>query len=410
MDGVLPLARHNLKLTWQVMECYLTAVLGALRQATGAIDLNWSDFLDAAWQFALVTGISFVVLTLLSSLVRFHQLQHPTLLMPAAEISDATRFAAQVAARLGSAYRLPQPFCVLMIASPALAETTRGEQLLTALKHVIRRTDSAMFLEEGLAGVLVEGQRRHADNLITRLQAEAKDLGGIRCGLASCPENGTRTQVLLDAARAALPSVSGGTGFAEPAAPSTELAAPDPITHDNWIDPLTGVLKADRVGRVLRKFVARYRREGSPVSMICLDVDYLSRYVDHYSPAAGEEILRGIGALLQRSLREDDLIGCTEDNGFIVLLSCAPTLALNVAHRMANEIKRATFTSGGFTLKVTISGGVAGYPDHGRTGDVIRDAANAALLVAKERGCNMCLMFDASMRTHQHLNRGPDEF
>ena len=371
--------------------------------------LNGSDFLDAAWQFVLVAGLSFVMLSLLASLIRFYQLQHPALLMPEAEISDATRFAAQVAARLGTAYRLPQPFCVLLAAGPALADVTRCAQLLATLKHAVRQTDISLPLDAETVGILVEEQRRHADGVIARLQVAALELGGVRIGVASCPENGTRAQLLLDAARAALPTEGGGWNLATPSV-ETLTHADEPASHDAWLDPLTGVLKPDRLSRVMPKFVARYRREGSPVSMIYLDVDYLGRYNDHYGRTAGDEILRGIGKLLQHSLREEDIIGRTEGDGFVVLLNCPPAIALSVAHRIANEIKRATFTSGGFTLKVTVSGGVAGYPDHGRTAAIILDAAHAAQRVAQERGRNICLLFDASMRTFQTLNRGPDDF
>lgn len=360
----------------------------------------------------LVAGISFVVLTLLTSLIRFYQLQHPTLLMPAEEISDATRFAAQVAARLGTAYRLPVPFCVLMISGSALADATRREELCATLRQQTRQSDVMLQLDAETIGLLVDGPRRSAEGVIARLQAAATELGGVRIGGASCPENGTRAQGLLDAARATLPSTGFGWSLALPAGTQTEPVEREeaPPSQDAWLDGLTGVLKPERLSRLMPKFVARYRREGTPVSMIYFDVDYLGRYNDHYGREAGDKILRGIGKLLQQCLREEDLIGRTMGDGFIVLLNTPPKKALAVAHRLANQIKRATFTSDGFTLKVTVSGGVAGYPDHGRTAAIIHDAAHAALRAAQEGGRNMCLLFEASMRTYQNLNRGPDEF
>ncbi len=374
--------------------------------------MNGSAFFEAAWQFALVTGISFLVLTLLASLIRFYQLQHPTLLMPAEAISDATRFAAQVAARLGTAYRLPVPFCILMIQGPALTDAARREELLAVLRQQARHTDVLLPLDADTAGLLVDGPRRSAEGVIERLQAATTNLGGVRIGGASCPENGTRAQALLDAARAALPTTALGWSLTAPAATEATAVARDEesVGQDAWLDNLTGVLKPERLNRLMSKFVARYRREGSPVSMIYFDVDYLGRYNDHYGHEAGDEILRGIGKLLQQCLREGDLIGRTMGDGFIALLDTQPANALKVAQRLANQIKRATFTSGGFTLKVTVSGGVAGYPDHGRTAAVIHDAAHAALRAAQEGGRNQCLLFEASMRTYQQLNRGPDEF
>jgi len=374
--------------------------------------LNWSDFISAAGQFALVTAVSFVVLTVLASMIRFYQLQHPALLTPEDQISDATRFAAQIAARLGTAYRQPQPFCVLMASGPALADPERGAALLAALQAHVRRTDIVLRLDADTIGLLLDGPRRAIEGVIARLQTATMELGGVRLGVASCPENGVRAQPLQEAARAALPTTGLGWSFAAPLA-ATEFAqesATEEHGHDAWLDDLTGVLKPERLNRLMSKFVARYRREGSPVSMIYFDVDYLGRYNDHYGREAGDEVLRGIGKVLQHCLREGDLIGRTMGDGFIALLDTTPANALKVAQRLANEIKRATFTSGGFTLKVTVSGGVAGFPDHGRTSAVIHDAAHAALRAAQEGGRNQCLLFNPSMRSYQQLNRGPDEF
>jgi len=378
--------------------------------------LNWADFIEAVWQFALVTGISFVLLCLLASLIRFYQLQHPGLLRPDAEVDDATRFSTQIAARLGSAYRLPVPFCVLLAAGPDLAAPTHRDLFLATLKSVVRRADVVLQVDDHTVGVLVDERRSGLENLIARLQTATASFGSTRFGAASCPENGNRAKGLLEAARTALPAAGAGWNiaqFAEPAsAPTVPAAAPEPAParQDAWLDALTGVLKPERLGRLMPKFVARYRRDGLPVSMICFDVDYLGRYNDHYGRAAGDAILHGIAQVLQQYVREGDLIGRTAGDGFVVLLDCPPVIALAVAERLANQIKRATFSSGDFTLKTTVSGGVAGYPDHGRTAEVILDAAHAALLAAQERGRNMSLLFDVSMRPYQTLNRGPDEF
>lgn len=372
--------------------------------------MNWADFIDAVWQFALVTGLSFVLLCLLASLIRFYQLQHPSLLTPESEIDDRMRFAAQIATRRGTAYG------VLLVAGLDLADPALRASCLTALQQAVRRTDVVLALDDLTVGVLVDERRSGLEHLIARLQLATAALGPTRIGAASAPENGLRAPVLLEAARAALPAAGAGWNIALPAevpsAAATRAAAeePAPAGQDAWLDTLTGVLKPERLNRLMAKFVARYRRDGAPVSIIYFDVDYLGRYNDHYGRTAGDAILHGIAKVLQQYLREGDLIGRTAGDGFVVLLSCPPTLALAVAERLANQIKRATFTSGDFTLKTTVSGGVAGYPDHGRTAEVLFDAAHAALRAAQERGRNMSLLFDVTMRPYQTLNRGPDEF
>jgi diguanylate cyclase (GGDEF)-like protein len=377
-------------------------------------DLNGLEIIDALWQFALVTGLSFVVLTLLASMIRFYQLSNPATLMPSEAVNSTTRFQTQVAARLGTAYRLPQPFCLLMVAGPATVDEALRSRCVASLRQVVRKTDVVLALDAGDLGMLVDGARRHLEPILARVQAAMLPAGDVRIGVATCPENGIGAQALFEAARAALPADGAGCKFAEPL-PEKEVAAPaadaEPsLNEEAWLDALTGVLRPDRLERVMPKFVARYRREDSPVSMIYFDVDYLARYNDHYGRGAGDEILRGLGQLLQHQVREDDIIGRTGGDGFVVLMSCTPAEALRVAQRLSGNIKKATFPAAGFTLKVTVSGGVAGYPDHGRTAEQILDAAHAALLAAQDRGRNMSLLFDDSMREYRTFRVSTDTF
>ena len=372
------------------------------------------DFFDAAWQFVLVAGLSFGVLALLASMVRFYQLSNPTMLMPVEAISGSTRFAAQVAERLGTAYRLPQPFCLLIGDSAGPVDAAARGHYVAAIQRVIRKSDVALTLDDGRIGILLDGPRRHLESARVRIQAAVAAQGGVRLGAVSCPENGVRVQTLIEAANGALLTAGVDWKLAEPLA-ATEAAPAageegSVADQDDWLDKLTGVLRSDRLERVMPKYVARYRREAAPVSMIYLDVDYLTRYNDHYGHAAGDEILRGIGHLLQRLVREDDLIGRTAGDDFVILLNCTPAEALLVAHRLMQQIKQAAFTVAGYALKVTVSGGIAGYPDHGRTAAQILKAAHAALLAAHDRGRNMCLLFDATMQSYEAMMQGADKF
>jgi diguanylate cyclase (GGDEF)-like protein len=376
--------------------------------------LSGSELFDAVWQFVLVTGLSFVVLAIVTSMIRFYQLSNPAdFLAATAVISGSTRFQARVAARLGTAYRLPHPFCLLVASGPAASPERRAHSLET-LRRGVRQTDVVMELDDGSIGLLLDMPRRHVELVQTRLQAALAAEGGLQIGASSCPENGIRAQELLHAAQAATPATAGSWALAAPPS-GTE---PPPLTEDDdaaldqtgLVDKLTGVLRPERLRRVMPKFVARYRREGQPVSLIYLDVDYLERYNDHYGRAAGDEILRGVGLLLQHQVREDDLLGRVGDDDFVALLNCSTASAVAVANRLGNGIKRATFAVAGFTLKATVSGGVAGCPEHGRTATQIFDTAHAALLAARDRGRNLCLLFDPTMKAYHTASLNVDKF
>jgi len=379
-----------------------------------SLGLNWTAFWDATWQFALVTGVSFVTLSLIASMIRFYQLSSPTaLLATTTKISETLRFQAQLAARLGTAYRLPHPFCLLLAHSPDLEESNKARSL-DIIRHSVRRTDVVLALDDGTIGVLLDTSRRFVEPIITRIQSALGPSADLRMGAVSCPENGVRVEPLMDAARAAIPTTGAVWTLAAPLTETENLPAAEEdgttVEQHALVDQLTGVLRPDRLRRVMPKFVARYRRESEPVSMIYLDVDYLDRYNEHYGRVAGDEILRGLGLLLQHQVREDDLIGRVSNDDFVILLNCPPAAALLAANRLGSAIKKATFSAVGYTLKVTVSGGVAGCPDHGRTATQIYDAAHAALQAARDRGRNMCLLFDQTMNPYQTTSLGADAF
>ena len=376
--------------------------------------MNGSEFFDAVWQFVLVTGLSFVVLSLMASMIRFYQLSSPTaLLATTAVISGSTRFQAQVAARLGTAYRLPHPFCLLVASGLAVSAELR-ERSLETIRRAVRQTDVVVELDDGNIGLLLDMPRRWVETVNARLQTALAAGGGLQIGASSCPENGVRAQELLEAAQAAIPATVGCWALAAPRSgtESLPLTEEDDVAtdQDGLVDKLTGVLRPDRLRRVMPKFVARFRREGQPISMIYLDVDYLERYNDHYGRAAGDEILRGVGLLLQHQVREDDLLGRVSDDDFVVLMNCPTAAAVAVANRLGNGIKKTTFSVAGYTLKVTISGGVAGCPEHGRTVTQIFDTAHAALLAARDRGRNICLLFDTTMKSYHTASLDVDTF
>jgi diguanylate cyclase len=148
----------------------------------------------------------------------------------------------------------------------------------------------------------------------------------------------------------------------------------------------------------LQKFVAQYRKREAPVSILVLEVDHFERYSEHYGPSAGDEILRKFGEFLQNAVRKSDLIGRSGEETFIIAMGCAPCNAMAAAQRILGAVKKTVFSAGGSSLRITLSLGVAGYPDHGGHPRQLIEAATAALQAAKENGRGMGMMYEPSMR------------
>jgi diguanylate cyclase len=141
-----------------------------------------------------------------------------------------------------------------------------------------------------------------------------------------------------------------------------------------------------------------------------LEVDHFERYSEHYGPTAGDDILRKLGEFLQSAVRESDLVGRSGEEAFMIALGCASRDAMVVAQRIISAVKKTVFPTGGSNLRITLSLGVAGYPDHGGHPRQLMDAATAALQTAKEWGPSRCLMYEPSMRASRKSSGPVDVF
>ena len=152
----------------------------------------------------------------------------------------------------------------------------------------------------------------------------------------------------------------------------------------------------------MQRFVAKYRKDELPVSLLYLDVDGLDRYNKHYGKKAGDQIIITVSQILQDMTREEDIIGRVDGEEFVVSMACTPQEATRIAQRLLAEIKRTQIPFGNSNLRITACAGVAGFPDHSGVAKYLYDAAEAALGAAKMKGRNMALMYQKGMRA-QHV-------
>jgi diguanylate cyclase (GGDEF)-like protein len=138
----------------------------------------------------------------------------------------------------------------------------------------------------------------------------------------------------------------------------------------------------------LEREFSRASRNKSSVSIVMMDLDNFKRFNDTYGHQAGDALLRAFGDLLKRSSRGQD-IACRYGGEEFVLVLTDSNLAgaLRRAEILRQQVKQLSVEYAGQLLgAVSISMGVALYPDHGTTmGDVLR-ASDQALYCAKREG------------------------
>jgi len=155
-------------------------------------------------------------------------------------------------------------------------------------------------------------------------------------------------------------------------------------------DPLTGLFNRRYMEESLDRELRRAGRSRRPIGIIMLDLDHFKDYNDTHGHEIGDALLREVGAVLQRSIRGEDIACRYGGEEFILIL---PEASLPDAAQRAEQLRTAIaaidVVHGQHAVgPLTVSLGVAIYPSHGSTGEAVVRAADMALYQAKTRGRN----------------------
>ena len=131
-------------------------------------------------------------------------------------------------------------------------------------------------------------------------------------------------------------------------------------------------------------------RHRYPLACLFLDIDHFKAINDGHGHPAGDEVLRQVGGLIQRSLRTGDLAARYGGEEFVVLLPRTDLAgAREVAERIRLTVQAAPFaTPGGGALRATLSVGLAMLPAGAASFAELLGAADRALYEAKRLGRN----------------------
>jgi diguanylate cyclase (GGDEF)-like protein/PAS domain S-box-containing protein len=161
-------------------------------------------------------------------------------------------------------------------------------------------------------------------------------------------------------------------------------------------DSLTGLYNRRYLDETLEREVSRARREGNPLSLVMLDIDYFKRVNDTYGHQVGDEALRMLATTLLADIRAEDVACRYGGEEFLILLPNMPLeTAILRAEGWRKSIEELSVVLGNFHITFTISLGVAAYPEHGKTPDDLTRCADQALYRAKNGGRNQVSVFSA---------------
>ena len=176
----------------------------------------------------------------------------------------------------------------------------------------------------------------------------------------------------------------------------SNLRLRETLRNQSIRDALTGLFNRRYNDETLAREIHRAGRESSPVSVLVMDVDFFKKFNDSFGHQAGDRVLATLGSLLRKRTRGSDMASRIGGEELAVVL---PGASLEDAIARAEDIRQAVSKmpvvhEGKDIGPVTLSIGVAAFPQHGASADEIIRVADTALYRAKREGRNRVVVAD----------------
>jgi diguanylate cyclase (GGDEF)-like protein len=152
-------------------------------------------------------------------------------------------------------------------------------------------------------------------------------------------------------------------------------------------DPLTGLFNRRYMIETFERELARVQRQGVCLGVIMTDLDHFKKFNDTFGHDMGDKLLIAFGDFISTIIRKEDIACRWGGEEFCLILPGASLpAALEKAEEIRSGVRQLQVRHGQPHRPVTISVGVAVYPEHGSTRDELIITADKAMYRAKNGG------------------------
>lgn len=157
-----------------------------------------------------------------------------------------------------------------------------------------------------------------------------------------------------------------------------------------YLDDATGLYNTRYLNFILDREIINAKSSSKPFAVLFIDADRFKSVNDNHGHLVGTKILNELGVLLKKLVRDSDTLFRYGGDEFVAVLSgCDLAMAKQVAERTRATVEGTEFLSDrGLNLRITVSIGVALFPDHAQTKQQIIDAADQAMYASKRKSRN----------------------
>ncbi len=158
------------------------------------------------------------------------------------------------------------------------------------------------------------------------------------------------------------------------------------VSKKAYTDTITGLANRRALDEHLEAEIINARRTNSSFAVIMMDLDGFKSVNDTYGHEIGDQVLRAIFNVIAYGIRSSDFIARYGGDELTLILAKSDMQAAKlVTEKILENVAKFSYrTPNGNVIKLGISGGIAIYPKHGRSGPELLRAADAALYDAKK--------------------------
>src|SRR3989442_1844031 len=271
----------------------------------------------------------------------------------------------------------------------ALAQACGGSELIVkpaepeALLALINAALSGPPPQPGKASLEPVSAETHFHAIVGKLYSRVAELERLNAQLEQHAAGRTEQ---LEVARSALEQEVTKRLWAE-----RELTQANLRLHDRAVrDALTGLYNRGYLEESLDREESRARRSSQSLGVMMIDIDHFKRCNDTFGHAAGDTVLRAVAQhMLSLPLGQGILFRYGGEEFALVMAHASPGTMLERAEKICLGVQNLEIESDGRRVgPVTLSVGIAIFPDHGESGQAGLQATDAALYRAKAAGRN----------------------
>jgi diguanylate cyclase (GGDEF)-like protein len=160
--------------------------------------------------------------------------------------------------------------------------------------------------------------------------------------------------------------------------------------NESYLDELTGLYNQRYLPMALEHEIQRAKREGSEFTLLFLDIDYFKLVNDGRGHWVGSKLLIELGKVLHEQVRSCDYCFRYGGDEFIVILGGANLEGSKIAaERIRRAVEAKAFQVEGHSINLTVSIGLASYPNHANSAVSLIQIADQAMYYGKRKSRNI---------------------